>query len=115
MDDALCGGGDPQMGIMNTSATIAQFNIKAVLLPGDDRFTVGEPFHVGNATKPGLYPRPNDQLRCGKYTDAIQLYCDADDEYCASGSSLLVHLSYYLRYKDTGLDFIKSRLGHSCH
>lgn len=38
-DNALCGGGDPHMGIDNTSATIAQFNIKSVLLPADDRFS----------------------------------------------------------------------------
>ena len=54
MDDALCGGGDPLMGYNDTAATIAQFNIKSVLLPGDDRFTVGEPFHIGNATKSGV-------------------------------------------------------------
>lgn len=38
-DDALCGGGDPNMGISDTAATISQFNIKAVLLPADDRFS----------------------------------------------------------------------------
>ena len=53
-DDALCGGGDPFDGINSTEPTIAQFNIKAVLLPGDDRFTIGEPFHVGNATHGGV-------------------------------------------------------------
>lgn len=53
-DDALCGGGDPKMGIHDTNPTIAQFNIKAVLLPADDRFTVGEPYHVGNATHGGV-------------------------------------------------------------
>jgi acetylxylan esterase len=53
-DDALCGGGDPNMGITNTNPTIAQFNIKAVLLPADDRFTPGEPYHVGNATVGGV-------------------------------------------------------------
>lgn len=38
-DDALCGGGDSNMGISDASATISQFNIKAVLLPADDRFS----------------------------------------------------------------------------
>lgn len=42
------------MGIDDTKATIAQYNIKAVLWPADDRFTVGEPFHVGNATHGGV-------------------------------------------------------------
>ena len=42
------------MDYNDTAATIAQFNVKAVLLPGDDRFTVGEPFHIGDATKSGV-------------------------------------------------------------
>ncbi|KAF2760110.1 alpha/beta-hydrolase [Pseudovirgaria hyperparasitica] len=111
IDDALCGGGDPNSGISDTAATIAQFNIKAVLLPGDDRFTPGESFHVGNATHGGFDARPADQVSCGKYDAAIQLYCDAEDEFCSNGTSLAVHNGYYKEFGSKALAFVKSRLG----
>ncbi|OAR03632.1 hypothetical protein LLEC1_00898 [Akanthomyces lecanii] len=109
-DDALCGGGDPNMGISETAATISQFNIKAVLLPADDRFTPGEPFHVGNATVGGFDKRPSNQLSCGNYNDAIQLYCDIGDEFCSNGNSIKIHNGYYKVYGKQALEFVKKRL-----
>ncbi|KAJ3484932.1 hypothetical protein NLG97_g6930 [Lecanicillium saksenae] len=109
-DDALCGGGDPNMGISDTAATISQFNIKAVLLPANDRFTPGEPFHVGNATVGGFDKRPSNQVGCGKYNDAIRLYCDIGDKYCSNGNSLKIHNGYHKVYGKAALEFVKKRL-----
>lgn len=99
------------MGIDDTKATIAQYNIKAVLWPADDRFTVGEPFHVGNATHGGFDARPSDQIHCGDFDDTIQLYCDADDEFCTNGTSLAIHNGYHGVYGKQALAFVKSKLG----
>lgn len=46
LDNTLCSGGDPHMGINNISATIAQFNIKAVLLPADNHFSKSSPSSI---------------------------------------------------------------------
>ncbi|CZT17775.1 related to acetylxylan esterase precursor [Ramularia collo-cygni] len=109
-DDALCGGGDPNMGISSTDPTIAQYNIRAVLLPADDRFTPGEPYHVGNATHGGFDARPSDQIHCGSFDDQIQLYCDAEDKYCSNGSSLKTHNGYHGVYGVQALEFVKGKL-----
>jgi acetylxylan esterase len=57
MDDAMCGGGEPDEQILNTtapiSATIAT-RVKAIILMGDPRHTPGAPYNVGNSTEPGV-------------------------------------------------------------
>lgn len=117
------------MGIENKAVTIAQYNIQAVLLPADDRFTPGEPFHVGNATHGGVRDgdlcyvaekladlhcqfdaRPSGQIHCGNFDERIQLYCDSPDKYCSNGTSLAVHNGYHAAYGQQALDFVRRKL-----
>ncbi|KAK4624588.1 Acetylxylan esterase 2 [Fulvia fulva] len=55
--------------------------------------------------------RPSDQIHCGDFDDTIQLYCDADDEFCTNGTSLAIHNGYHGVYGKQALAFVKSKLG----
>lgn len=57
MDDAICGGGDPNFGVKDTAVPLSDDSvkaIKAVILMGDPRHTPGLPFNVGTSTAPGV-------------------------------------------------------------
>jgi hypothetical protein len=57
MDDAMCGGGDPNMGIQSTAIPISSSvasKVKAIILMGDLRHTPGESYNVGTFTAPGV-------------------------------------------------------------
>ncbi|KAK3113999.1 hypothetical protein LTR53_008136 [Teratosphaeriaceae sp. CCFEE 6253] len=113
-DDALCGGGDPNNGVTNTAATIAQYNIKAVIWAGDPRFTPGETFHVGSATVGGLttlsFAKRPSAITCGKYQNLIKSYCDASDPYCSNGNNAATHQGYGNEYGSQALAFVKTKL-----
>lgn len=57
MDDALCGGGDPNQGISSTAAPISKTvasKVKAMIWMGDPRHTPGAPYDVGTSTAAGV-------------------------------------------------------------
>lgn len=57
MDDAVCGGGDPNFGVVDVGVPLSAASvaaIKAVVLMGDPRHTPGLPFNVGTSTAPGV-------------------------------------------------------------
>lgn len=57
MDDAICGGGDPNAGINDTAVPLSAASVKAVkavILMGDPRHTPGLSFNVGTSTSPGV-------------------------------------------------------------
>lgn len=57
MDDAICGGGDPNFGVTDTAVPLSADSVaavKAVILMGDPRHTPGLPFNVGTSTAPGV-------------------------------------------------------------
>lgn len=60
MDDAICGGGDPNFGVEDERVPLSKDSvaaIKAVVLLGDPRHTPGLPFNVGTSTAPGVSRR----------------------------------------------------------
>ena len=57
MDDAICGGGDPNQGISSTSAPISSSvasKVKAMIWMGDPRHTPGAPYNFGTSTATGV-------------------------------------------------------------
>lgn len=57
MDDAFCGGGDPNQGISSTAASISSSvgsQLKAMIWMGDPRHTPGAPYNVGTSTAAGV-------------------------------------------------------------
>ncbi|KAK8217270.1 hypothetical protein M8818_001523 [Zalaria obscura] len=96
IDDALCGGGDTNMGISSTTAPISAAvgaKVKAVIWMGDPRHTPGAPYNVGTSTADGFDPRPASQT-CATYASRIKSYCDASDPYCSNGNNPATHQGY---------------------
>ncbi|GAA3771814.1 cutinase family protein [Plantactinospora mayteni] len=89
MGDALVGGGFA--GSSPLTADLAS-RISSVLLFGDPTFTAGESFNVTNRPASGILPRRAGQLSA--FADRIQSYCNANDQFCQSGTSLAAHLDY---------------------
>jgi acetylxylan esterase len=113
MDNALCGGGDPNQGISNTSPLIssaAANQLKAVIWAGDPRHTSGSPYNYGTATAGGFDARPQG-FSCSPYTSKIRSYCDAADPYCSNGNNANVHQGYGSEYGQNALSFVRSKLG----
>jgi len=80
--------------------------IAAIIMMGDPGHTVGAPGSVGNATKDGIFPRENnDAFNQYGLTSRLQTYCDANDEFCASGNSLAVHVGYVAEYGSQAASF----------
>jgi acetylxylan esterase len=53
-------------------------------------------------------PRPSG-FQC-PYAANIQSYCDANDEYCCSGTSAAVHNGYAPEYSSAALTFVKGKV-----
>ncbi|QIW96110.1 hypothetical protein AMS68_001628 [Peltaster fructicola] len=86
-------------------STLAQ--VAALVFLGDPSFVLNETFLVGNATKNGVFPRNNSALFDNTgLSSRAQTYCDYDDEFCANGASLAVHVSYLPRVSDSIVDFV---------
>ena len=78
---------------------------------------MGDPSHtpnlaqdVGNSTRNGIFNRTNT-AGCSKSAAITQTYCNADDEFCDSGKSLPVHLSYVQVFGTQAAQFIVSKAG----
>lgn len=78
---------------------------------------MGDPTHVpnlsqdvGNSTKAGVFPRMNIAA-CGTSAAITQSYCNADDKFCDSGSSIPVHLSYVQTFGTQAAQFIVGKVG----
>jgi acetylxylan esterase len=59
MDDALCGGGDPDEGISNMAVPLsasAVNMIKAAIFMGDPRYISGLSYEVGTCRAGGVWP-----------------------------------------------------------
>lgn len=131
MDNALCGGGDPNQGITYTYPLItsaASNAIKAIIWAGDPRHTTGSPYNYGTATAGGFDARPAG-FSCPTYvsdvlsfeslqmltsylkTSRIRSYCDAPDPYCSNGNNAATHEGYGSEYGSNALSFVKALLG----
>ncbi|KAF7157655.1 hypothetical protein CNMCM5623_002029 [Aspergillus felis] len=111
MDDALCGGGDPNEGYSNTAVPLsasAVNMIKAAIFMGDPRFVAGLPYNVGTCTTGGFDRRPAG-FSCPS-ASKIKSYCDAADPYCCNGNNANTHQGYGAEYGQAALTFVKSKL-----
>ncbi len=79
---------------------------------GDPSHVVGLPQDVGNSTKDGIFPR-NNTASCASYASITQSYCNANDTFCDSGSSIPVHLSYVQVYGSQAAQFIEEKVASS--
>ncbi|KAG6002004.1 hypothetical protein E4U21_003572 [Claviceps maximensis] len=112
IDDALCGGQDPNAQIPdNTPAAItssAAEMIQAVTFMGSPRYQAGLSYETGTCTNHGFDHRPAG-FKCSS-ASKIQSYCDGGDPYCCLGQQPAVHGSYVQKYGKQAVSFIQSKL-----
>lgn len=111
--DTLGGGGGGVLGPTTppVASTVAS-HVVAVATFGDPRHVVGQAFDLGTSNRNGLFPRTAGQLQTlSGFAGRIQAYCDSGDEFCDSGLSLIVHLTYLDRYQNAAARFVLGKIG----
>lgn len=111
--DVLGGGGGGLLGATTApvSSSVSS-HVTAVATFGDPRHVVGQSFDLGTSTRNGLFPRTSGQLQAlGGFAGRIQAYCDSQDEFCDSGTSLTVHLTYLDRDQNAATSFVLGKIG----
>jgi cutinase len=112
--DVLGGGQGGSLGTATApiASSIAS-HVVAVATFGDPRHVVSGPnFNAGTSTRNGLFPRNSTQISLlNTFSPRIRAWCDANDEFCASGTSLNVHLTYLNRYQNDAANFVLGLIG----
>jgi hypothetical protein len=111
--DVLGGGQGGSLGTATApiSSSIGG-HVTAVATFGDPRHVTGQAFDLGTSTTNGMFPRSSTQLNVlAGYASRIQAYCDANDQFCSSGNSLQVHLTYLNRYQTQAENFVLGKIG----
>lgn len=89
---------------------------------GDPSFVPGLPYDAGTSkiggvsspsTPPRVRPTHRQQIfnrtntaGCDPWATRIQSYCDTNDLFCASGTSLIVHFGYISNYAKNASKFV---------
>jgi cutinase len=112
--DVLGGGQGGSLGA--TTAPVAaniSRHVVAVATFGDPRHVANGPnFNAGTSRTNGLFPRSGTQVNAlNAFSPRIRAWCDANDEFCSSGASLNVHLTYLNRYQGAAEQFVLGRVG----
>ncbi|KAK4631028.1 Acetylxylan esterase [Fulvia fulva] len=87
--------------------------VAAAVIMGDPTSNLTESFHVGNATKNGIFPRKNvANFEATGLASRMKSYCDEGDPYCASGkfSEISVHLRYVQEYGAEATQFVVDQI-----
>ncbi|KAJ7496434.1 hypothetical protein FB451DRAFT_1019009, partial [Mycena latifolia] len=101
------------------------FTVAAAILMGDPAHVAGESCQKGTAysvrflrlkvlagtanSRNCIFPRWNHGLE--QFPVKITSFCDIGDEFCASGTSLAVHLGYVQEYGSQATAFVLGRIG----
>lgn len=81
---------------------------------GDPSWVNGTSWDAGTADNGTSYfPRLNNTA-CDPVADKMISYCDYNDEYCNSGTSIVIHASYLTRYTSDAYDFVAGLIGDDC-
>jgi hypothetical protein len=111
--DVVGGGGGGILGTQTqpVPASIAD-HVVAFVSFGDPRHVVNQPFDLGTSKRNGLFPRNAQQLQTlQQFAPKIQAFCDNTDEFCDSGTSLNVHLTYLNRDQNAAAQFVLDKIG----
>jgi hypothetical protein len=111
--DVIGGGGGGSLGA-TTAAISTQISGHVVAFAsfGDPRHVTNQAFDLGSSRRNGLFPRSTTQLQAiAPFASKIQAYCDSNDEFCDSGISLNVHLTYLDRDQDAAASFVLGKIG----
>ncbi|PQE31327.1 hypothetical protein CJF32_00001907 [Rutstroemia sp. NJR-2017a WRK4] len=106
--DMMCGVSEK--GFSNATQALSAAdskNVVAMVLMGDPSHVSGQSFDAGTAKKTGLFPRQN--LAACPAAQTVS-FCDDNDEFCDSGNSLQVHLSYVTKYGTQAAKFVTDKV-----
>ncbi|KAM3077181.1 hypothetical protein ACMFMF_005093 [Clarireedia jacksonii] len=106
--DMICGVSEK--GFSNATQALSAAdskNVVAVVLMGDPSNVPGQSFDAGTSKNTGLFPRQN-VAACP--AAKMVSFCDDNDEFCDSGNSLQVHLSYVQKYGTQAAKFITDKV-----
>lgn len=81
---------------------------------GDPSWVNGTSWNAGTATNGTSYFPRLDNSACDPVAGKIVSYCDYNDEYCNSGTSIVVHASYLTRYTSDAYEFVTGLIGDDC-
>lgn len=89
--------------------------VAAAITMGDPSINITHnPFHIGNSTRSGLFPRQeNSSAVLNQWEAKLQSYCDALDPYCASAGNfdnISVHLGYVQEYGEAAARFVVQKI-----
>jgi len=79
---------------------------------GDPRFEAFKSYDAGTAITSGMFSRPSGQAFSSTIQGRLKSYCDINDLFCASGLSMVVHLTYLSRYLNSATNFILEKIGN---
>lgn len=102
--DALVG---PVTGGQAAIPSALAGKVAAVIMFGDPTFRSGESFNVTDGTKNGIFVRGAGKLDA--FAARTQSFCNRNDEFCQSGTSLAAHLDYAKDLSDATA-FVAARL-----
>jgi acetylxylan esterase len=75
----------------------------------DPSHVPGQAQDVGTSTKAGVFPRVNTAA-CGPSAAITKSFCNDNDKFCDSGTSLKVHISYVLAFGTQAAQFITGQV-----
>ena len=111
--DVIAGNSEVGGSVAPVSTSISS-HVVAIANFGDPGHVVSQPWNLGTARLNGLFPRGTAQLqRLSGFggSSKIASWCDSGDPYCASGTSLNVHLTYLDRYQNAAASFVLGKIG----
>jgi acetylxylan esterase len=79
---------------------------------GDPSHVPGQPQDIGTSEKNGVFPRVNTAA-CAPSAAITASFCNDNDEFCDSGTSLQVHESYVQVFGTQAAQFIVGKVGNS--
>jgi hypothetical protein len=112
--DVITGNGEVAGGTAGKATSAELSKVVAIAVFGDPGHVVGTSWDAGTSKTAGLFPRSAAEdaaIQSFGGSSKISAWCDANDEFCSSGNSLEVHLTYLNRYQNAASSFVLGKIG----
>jgi hypothetical protein len=112
--DVITGNPEVSGGTAGKATAAELASIVAIAQFGDPSHVTGQKWDLGTSTTNGIFPASASQDAARTSFDAngiVAGWCDANDEFCSSGNSLQVHLTYLNRYQTAATNFVVKEIG----
>lgn len=111
--DVIAGNAEAGGNVGAASSSVLS-HISAIAIFGDPGHVVGTSWDLGTSTTKGIFARNSTEdnaIQSFGGSSKISAWCDANDEFCSSGNSLQVHLTYLNRYQTAAENFVLGKIG----